>query len=328
MGKMDVNVFFDLKEIFHLNGNILGVIEYGKNKTKSIELKSNLPYQFIQMGNIEKNIYEVWFTDETVIYKQIGSCMEGKSFHYCFRAIEENDSEGKYSENAEKAYRNILKELNFNIFRVVRFWNYIPKINEYGESDEHYKEFCIGRERAFYNFYKKHGEVYPAATGIGSSGKKLCIVLLAVHVDVSRYSIENPRQVPAYEYPLKFGNSSPKFSRATYVHYKKSKILFLSGTASIIGSSSVYDGDVEKQVHTTVENISLLFSKENLNKHSLILDDNNMKLRYVKVYIKNWEDYERICGICEKYFDKEKIFYMQSDVCRKELLVEIEGIWT
>ena len=221
-----------------------------------------------------------------------------------------------------------MQEFDFNVFRVVRFWNYIPGINEYGEYDEHYKEFCVGRERAFYNFYKENGEVYPAATGIGSNGKDLCIVLLAVHIDASRYSIENPRQIPAYEYPTKFGISSPKFSRATFVQYKKNKILFVSGTASIIGSSSVYTGDVKKQLYTTIENVNLLFCKENLHRYSVLSNDNDMNLRYIKVYIKCWEDYQKIRAICERNFDKNKIIYMQSDVCRQELLVEIEGVWS
>ena len=326
MGKLNVDVFSDLKDIFQISGNILGVIVYGKDKNKSAKL--DLPYQYVQMQNVEKNIYEVWFTDETVEYKQYGNCVEGKSLHYCFRAVEENDSEGEHSENAEKAYRNILQEFDFNVFRVVRFWNYIPGINEYGEYDEHYKEFCVGRERAFYNFYKENGEVYPAATGIGSNGKDLCIVLLAVHIDASRYSIENPRQIPAYEYPTKFGISSPKFSRATFVQYKKNKILFVSGTASIIGSSSVYTGDVKKQLYTTIENVHLLFCKENLHRYSVLSNDNDMNLRYIKVYIKCWEDYQKIRAICERNFDKNKIIYMQSDVCRQELLVEIEGVWS
>lgn len=326
MGKLDVEVFSDSKDILQINGNILGVIVYGKDKTESAKL--DLPCQYVQMENIHKSIYEVWFTDETVEYKQYAHCVEGKSAHYCFRAVEENDSEGDHSESAEKAYSNIFHEFDFDAFRVVRFWNYIPGINEHGEHDEHYKEFCEGRERAFFNFYQENGEVYPAATGIGTSGNVLCIILLAVHIDAGRHNIENPRQIPAYEYPSKFGISSPKFSRATYVQYKKEKIFFLSGTASIIGSSTVYERDVEKQLDTTIENINILFSEENLLKHSLNSDSNDMNLRYIKVYIKNWEDYPKVRAICEKNYDKDKILYMQSDVCRQELLIEIEGIWT
>lgn len=224
MGKLNVDVFSDLKDIFQISGNILGVIVYGKDKNKSAKL--DLPYQYVQMQNVEKNIYEVWFTDETVEYKQYGNCVEGKSLHYCFRAVEENDSEGEHSENAEKAYRNILQEFDFNVFRVVRFWNYIPGINEYGEYDEHYKEFCVGRERAFYNFYKENGEVYPAATGIGSNGKDLCIVLLAVHIDASRYK---------------------------YIHeYVKNKEYMIVGTERRHGFSQ---NDVDRQWHQIVDKI-------------------------------------------------------------------------
>lgn len=326
MGKLDVNVFSDSKDISQISGNILGVIVYGNAKTESVKL--DFPCQFIQMENVEKNIYEVWFTDENVEYKQYGKCVEGKSLHYCFRAVEENDSEGEHSENAEKTYRNILQEFDFNVFRVVRFWNYIPRINESGECDEHYREFCVGREKAFKCLYKENDMVYPAATGIGSKGDNLCIILLAVRIDTTRHGIENPRQIPAYQYPAKFGVSSPKFSRGIFVEYKNNKIMFLSGTASIVGANSVYDGNIEKQLYTTIENINLLLSPQNLRRHSIITSFDEMNLQYIKVYIKNWTDYQKVRAICEKYFEKEKIIYMQSDVCRKELLVEIEGIWT
>lgn len=58
MGKLNVDVFSDLKDIFQISGNILGVIVYGKDKNKSAKL--DLPYQYVQMQNVEKNIYEVW----------------------------------------------------------------------------------------------------------------------------------------------------------------------------------------------------------------------------------------------------------------------------
>lgn len=48
----------------------------------------------------------------------------------------------------------------------------------------------------------------------------------------------------------------------------------------------------------------------------------------IKSDIKCWEDYQKIRAICERNFDKNKIIYMQSDVCRQELLVEIEGVWS
>lgn len=328
MGNVNVNIISDIKKIDEIKGNILGVIEYGINQIESTGLALPfLPYQFIKMENMEKNVYEVWHTDENVIYAQFDFCKEGKSKHYCFRAAAINDSQNDHIQNAEDAYCTILQDFNFKLFRIIRFWNYIPNIIDQGEKDEHYREFCIGREKAFKSFYEENGTIYPAATGIGSKGNNLCILLFAIHIDAARYCIENPRQVPAYQYPTKYGASSPKFSRAAYVECENEKIIFLSGTASIIGSNSVHMGNVVKQLYTTIENINLLLSEENLSRHMVFTKSNEMTLQYLKVYIKNWEDYFVIKTICEKYFEDTNIVYMHSDICRRDLLVEIEGVW-
>lgn len=90
--------------------------------------------------------------------------------------------------------------------------------------------------------------------------------------------------------------------------------------------------DVEKIVRDTIAEIGYTKEeygfKENLHRYSVLSNDNDMNLRYIKVYIKCWEDYQKIRAICERNFDKNKIIYMQSDVCRQELLVEIEGVWS
>ena len=328
MANVNVNIISDIKKIDEIKGNILGIIEYGINQIGATELElSHLPHQFIRMENIDKNVYEVWYTEENVIYNKYNYCKEGKSKHYCFRTVAINDTENDHIRNAEDAYHTILKDFNFEEYKIFRFWNYIPNIIELGEKGEHYKEFCTGREKAFKSFYEENGTIYPAATGIGSKGNNLCIILFAIHSDAVRICIENPRQVPAYQYPSKYGISSPKFSRATYVKCENERMLFLSGTASIIGSNSVYIGNVTKQLYTTIENINLLLSEENLSRHSAFVKSDEMKLQYLKVYMKNWEDYFSIKTICEKYFEDTNIIYMQSDICRRELLVEIEGVW-
>ena len=311
-----------------ITGNILGIIEYGETAVfaDDADLKF-LPYQFIQVENINENFCEVWYTPELVYYRNISSCRIGEGENFCFRTVTLEDETEGHQEKARNAYKQIFSELNLNTYHVVRFWNYIPRINDMGDVQERYKEFCAGREEAFLEFYHKNGSVYPAATGVGTYGKDLCLSLLAVHKKAKRCNIENPNQVPAYCYPRQFGASSPKFSRAAYVESECEKMLLISGTASIIGTESVYIGDVVMQTNTTIDNIKILFDEKNLKKYAIDYWEIKTNLEYLKVYIKNWDDFPIIKQICENSFEKEKILYLQSDICRTELLVEMEGVW-
>ena len=46
---------------------------------------------------------------------------------------------------------------------------------------------------------------------------------------------ENPRQVPAFEYPAQYGPRPPSFSRATAVKAGEGRWIFISGTAAVVG---------------------------------------------------------------------------------------------
>ncbi|GLB31290.1 pteridine-dependent deoxygenase like protein [Lacrimispora amygdalina] len=325
---LDVAIVTGNETLDKISGNILGIIEYGVNAIFAADADAkSLPYQFIQVKSINENFCEVWFTEETVYYRKSESCRIGESENLCFRTVTVYDEAGGHQEKAENAYKQIFSELNLDLYHVVRFWNYIPNINEKGDVQERYKEFCAGREDAFLELYHKNDSVYPAATGVGTYGNDLCLCLLAVHKKAKRCNIENPNQVPAYCYPRQFGASSPKFSRAAYVEFQSEKIMLISGTASIIGTESVYMGDVVMQTNTTIDNIKILFDEKNLRKYAIDYWRIKAKLKYLKVYIRNWDDFPIIRQICENRFEKEKIVYLQSDICRSELLVEIEGVW-
>ena len=78
------------------------------------------------------------------------------------------------------------------------------------------------------------------------------------------------------------------------------------------------------QTIMTIENIAHLVSKENLVKYGCKPYD----LRYVQiqVFIKNVEDYDEVRAEVEKAYPNMPVVYSVADVCRTELLVEIEAI--
>lgn len=323
---MNVKVVTKEKDLELFNGNVLGIFEYGKKSNKhNLVISDDIPYQFIELKNSCKRYYEIWYTSESICYKKKKNCIIARSNSYSFLSVSINESR-RYQHDAQKAYKELLDSVNCDIYSIVRFWNYIPGINNLANTEEKYKEFCRGRENIFLEYSSKLKGIYPAATGIGCEGDLLCISLLAVNKNTIVKSVENPRQIPAYRYPTRYGLSTPKFSRATYIRSAQDEHIFVSGTASIIGAETVYIDNIEMQTKTTIDNIIELISENNLTQYGIYNILLVKNLRLIKVYIKNWEDYEIVKKICEQRFGQVQALYLQNDICRKNLLVEIEAV--
>jgi chorismatase len=207
-------------------------------------------------------------------------------------------------------------------------WNYVSRINEDDVNHmERYKSFSYGRAISFLkNNPVPENLRFPAATGIGSLAGDLDIYFLAS--SLPRYiHLENPRQVSAYHYPKQYGPKSPSFARATY--YKRGKEIFnmyISGTASVRGYETVHKNDIEKQCQTTFGNIEALISQDNLNKYGVTVPVTINATDNVKVYIRNYEDFPIVKKMCDEFFSStDSILYLKADICRDDLVVEIEG---
>ncbi len=172
--------------------------------------------------------------------------------------------------------------------------------------------------------------IYPASTGIGADSRDVlmsCIALSTERDDIVAVPLENPLQTSAFEYSTQYGPKSPKFARAMALSCGPFATIFVSGTASITQSETRHVGDVEGQTRQTLDNIEALISKDNLRQHGMpglgaALDG----LALVRVYIKRQEDYAKTRAVCEARLGEVPTIYAVADVCRPELLVEIEGI--
>ncbi len=139
--------------------------------------------------------------------------------------------------------------------------------------------------------------------------------------------LENPRQTAAYDYAAAYSPQSPKFSRAMVLSCGTYTTIFISGTASITHSQTRHVGDAGKQTEETLDNIAALIAEENLAEHGLPgLGTSLASLGFARVYIKRPEDYPAVRAICEQRLGKLPTIYAIADVCRPELLVEIEGV--
>ncbi len=241
---------------------------------------------------------------------------------------------------ANKAFEsglNILRQEGLSIHHIIRQWNYIEDIacvKEEGGTHQNYQEFNDVRTHYYEMGTFRNG--YPAATGIGMNAGGVIIDFIALsesnHVAVS--PIRNPGQVDAHRYSEKVlmgtdpNKSTPKFERAKLVSFAGNHYFYVSGTASILGEKTMYPGDVSKQTLTTIENIQRLFSKENQENLGIRFDVEKIRFSHLRVYVKHKEDVHLVSQICEEKLHSSSYLYLESDVCRDELLVEIEGVFT
>ncbi len=81
------------------------------------------------------------------------------------------------------------------------------------------------------------------------------------------------------------------------------------------------------QTHETLENIAELISERNLARHGLAGRGTTLQgLAVARVYIKHLTDYLAVRRVCEERLPGVPLTFVVADVCRTDLLVEIEGI--
>lgn len=223
---------------------------------------------------------------------------------------------------AERAYRRLLDLLAARGYpHLLRVWNYLGRINAGEGDDERYRRFCVGRHRALAgqpNFERW----LPAASAIGAGGDALHL-----HAFACRHpglQVENPRQVSAFRYPRSYGLRSPSFSRATLVPWADGAQLFVSGTASIVGHATAHAGDVVAQLEQTAANLDALRTHAAAS-HLPGVDPASLVPELYTVYLRHDEDLPAIRGVLAGRFGDAPCQVLAGDICRRELLVEVEA---
>ena len=160
----------------------------------------------------------------------------------------------------EEAYAGIFRLLEAQgLPHLWRVWNYMADINGSSHGLERYRHFNVGRQDAFLAALRRVRGQVPAACALGLAAGPLSIAFLAGACPVR--PIENPRQVSAYDYPEDYGPRSPTFSRGALVCLKDETLLFISGTASIVGHRSLHPGDVVAQCRESVANVAAVLAE-------------------------------------------------------------------
>lgn len=262
----------------------------------------------------------------TPVRRGSATCQEGNTLHWAesdeflFATARANPA-APIAQQSQQVYMALLRTLQERHKpHPLRIWNYIHDINAQEHGEERYRTFNSGRRAAFEALGYTLGAGAPAACALGkNSGPLQVAILSSVRPPVA---IENPRQISAYHYPAQYGIKPPLFSRAAcYTQGNGAHLLLLSGTASIVGHLTMHPGDVAAQTQEAIHNVEALLAAAQAK-----LPDRHWRLQDIhgRVYVRHAADYPLVRPLLERR-GMHHFSYAQADICRSDLLVEIEG---
>ena len=266
---------------------------------------------------------------------QVRWCHDG---HWLFGQLELDESHATIARLPEPGQPSVLEELAHQAYRDIfatlaatgckhlqRLWNYVPRINEDGGGLERYRQFNIGRQRAFLEAGRAAFDGAPAACALGTRDAPMCVRFLAG--DSAPLPIENPRQVSAYRYPGEFGPRSPSFSRAALTDVGSGRVaLLISGTASIVGHQSLHPCDVAAQTREALTNLRAVIAAARARCDAPF----SLHALHCVVYVREPADQAAVRAVLDSELGSSApavrdAVWLRADICRRELLVEIEG---
>lgn len=249
-----------------------------------------------------------------------------------FQSDIENLSIKEQSERVFHFIHELLTMEKFPVNSIVRQWNYIERITDFQDGYQNYQAFNDARGKFYAKATWENG--YPAATGIGATHGGVLVDLDAVvFTDTScrATSLDNKLQIAAHAYSKKMlvsgqeNKSTPKFERAKSLGFGAKGVVYISGTAAIRGEESLFNVGLEKQLRITMENIDYLVSSQNLDSFG-VPNTKTPEPTMLRVYLKEPDFVDEAKKLMETYELSIPVSYLFADVCRNELLIEIEGV--
>lgn len=271
-------------------------------------------------------LLEIWTSDQPVTTLQKNGCSLAMSGDVLAGAISLDEKAGATLDvTTELAYRQLLhhtRELGFPY--LWRVWNFFPDINKEEAGLERYRRFCVGRHQALEASLQDFPSALPASTAVGTRSGPLQTYFLAGAHPATH--LGNPRQMNAYAYPKDYGPRSPAFARATLCGSESGPQLFIAGTASVVGHASRHAGRPKEQTQEMVHNLRALI------EHADSMEPKEIGTSHraiYKVYVRNPDQLISVRqALRDPLLNSSPILFLQGDLCRRELLVEIEGLVT
>jgi enamine deaminase RidA (YjgF/YER057c/UK114 family) len=237
-----------------------------------------------------------------------------------FRGLSTSPSvEGTPAAQAGRAIRSaeaVLRASGMSYQSVARTWFYLADILSW------YDAFNTARSAVYTEFgiMPQPGgrQLLPASTGIRAAapgGGACSLDLLAIDAPDGQgpavQLLRNPSQKEAFHY-------GSAFSRAAVIRGAKDTLIELSGTASIDEAGrSVHLGDIRPQVRCTLDKVAALLAQA-----PAALKD----LSACTIFIKHAEHADATREVFAEYgLEPFPGVYVVADVCRDDLLFEIDG---
>ena len=266
--------------------------------------------------------YEVWRSAGPVATGREGAIRYSHDGALMFGVLEWEEPDGGILHASAHAYAALVAFWRDSDYpHLLRIWNYFDAIT-LGEGDsERYRQFCVGRVQGLGDVDTR---TLPAATAIGSRDGRRVLQVYWLAAREPGLPLENPRQVSAYRYPREYGPQSPTFARALLPPSPRVPLL-LSGTASIVGHASQHADSLRAELDETLSNLDSLLgaARERAPTLSPHLDGTSR----LKVYVRDAADADAVAAQLEARLGTRVPWLMlHADVCRRELLVEIEGM--
>lgn len=260
---------------------------------------------------------EIWRAAGRVVHGRDGDLAWASDGDYAFVALQIDEAaHGGIANAAQHAYTTLAHwSRHAKTPHLLRIWNYLDAINDGAGDAERYRLFCAGRATGMDGAFA----TYPAATAIGSRDGQRVLQVYALAARMPGCAVENPRQVNAWRYPRQYGPAAPGFARAMLAPSAAPQ-LYISGTAAIVGHVSHHPEDLAAQLDETLANL-----------HSLLAAScSHVPLGArspLKVYVRHAVDLNPVHEMLRSRLgDAVPLLLLHGDVCRRELLLEIEGI--
>lgn len=217
---------------------------------------------------------------------------------------------------------------------IVRQWNYVGQIlhcyREGNKDFQHYQVMNDLRGEAYARHSFENG--FPAATGIGTLSEGVTLGIHAIRSEGSLriLPVHNPLQTDAYRYSdqvlIGTHKQAPQFERGKLLIRESGCLIYISGTAAIHNEQTLAKNDLYGQVQVTMDNILNLISADNPDMKPVYEQGGQPGINYLRAYIKPGQNMHIVKNYLKEKFHGVDLLLLEADICRDDLLVEIEGI--
>jgi chorismate lyase/3-hydroxybenzoate synthase len=206
---------------------------------------------------------------------------------------------------------------------LLRTWTYFSAINAGDGEAERYKQFCLGRARASSaNELLRQSDPAASVIGrVGSASPWLHMIWLAGKNPGK--PIDNPRQQPPRMYSAEYGQEPPRFSRGMLINSTRGHAILISGTASIVGEASQHPRDLPAQFAESARNLDVVLAQA---AYQIGAQASFGARTVLRAYVREEERQFEVAALMQQRFPNASYCVIAGEVCRSELLVELEAV--